>query len=315
MIPSGARAVARWLIPPALMAMGCNSPFEAGSTVSDVRILAVQGNPVFAHPGEQVMVQSLAVDPLGRNLTYAWTTCVDPEGTIATDCLNQVANDARAGHPPNIATGPGLANYSFGIPQDALTGLSPTAAANAMVGVITVVCPGTISFGDPATWNPEVLPITCTDVSGVMLGPDHFVVSVKRIYVRHTDRNQNPAIAEIHWNGAPWSAGDMRAIAPCNADPTVYSDCKGGDRPTVAVIAAPDAVESGTDENGVPFTEQIIAQFYGTETLFEDDVRANDSETHLAARHAAYGRTQTLWFVLRDDRGGVSWTSRTVLVQ
>jgi hypothetical protein len=56
-------------------------------------------------------------------------------------------------------------------------------------------------------------------------------------------------------------------------------------------------------------------QYYATEGLFKDEVRiAKDPETHFVARTAAIGRELTFWFVVRDDRGGVSWTERRLHV-
>jgi hypothetical protein len=284
--------------------------------VSDVRILAVQADQPFAHPGDQVALDALAVDPRGRPLTYAWTTCTDAPSTIVTACLDAIAAAARAGRPPSIASGVGLSTYSLSVATDALSGLPADEARNASIGIVTVVCPGTISFGAPAAWTPGELPVQCTDASGVAVPPGGFVVSVKTVYLRRSDRNQNPPIADVTWNGTSWAEGEVKALAPCDADPTLYGDCHGGDRPEIAIVAGPGAVESGTNENGIPFTEQVIGQYYGTQTVFEADVRdVADLATHAAARKVASGTTQTLWFVLRDDRGGVSWATRTIRVE
>ncbi|MEY4549686.1 MAG: hypothetical protein RL685_5881, partial [Pseudomonadota bacterium] len=53
-----------------------------------------------------------------------------------------------------------------------------------------------------------------------------------------------------------------------------------------------------------------------TDGIFEDEVRiAEEPETTWVARSGSSGSTVTLWFVARDDRGGVSWTTRRVSVR
>lgn len=81
----------------------------------------------------------------------------------------------------------------------------------------------------------------------------------------------------------------------------------------------PASFESGVDSFGTPFTESLVVQYYATEGIFSDDARvASDSTTHWVARSAPDGKgeaqTLTMWFVARDGRGGVAWTTRTVSV-
>ena len=156
----------------------------------------------------------------------------------------------------------------------------------------------------------------CTDADGQLVPPAGFVISVKRITIREHDRNANPAIASVTWNGAPWPEEETREVAPCTNDPVQFTDCTGGDQPSIAVTPAADAQEVGTDEFGTTFSEQLIVQNYGTEGAFEFDVRRGASPGgKWVARHGASGTDQTLWFVLHDDRGGVSWATRTVHVR
>ncbi len=73
---------------------------------------------------------------------------------------------------------------------------------------------------------------------------------------------------------------------------------------------------AGRDELGRDFTEQLVIQYYATEGIFEYEVRTGASpKTGWVARKRASGKTLTLWFVARDDRGGVTWTQRRVSVR
>jgi hypothetical protein len=49
-------------------------------------------------------------------------------------------------------------------------------------------------------------------------------------------------------------------------------------------------------------------------SLYEVRV-GNSPQNGWVARKAASGQTLTLWFVARDDRGGVGWTTRRVRVR
>ena len=76
------------------------------------------------------------------------------------------------------------------------------------------------------------------------------------------------------------------------------------------------AFESGSDEFGRDFNEQIVVQYYATEGLFENEVRIGEApETSWVARKRAAGTDVRFWFVVRDDRGGVTWTTRQVHVR
>ena len=50
--------------------------------------------------------------------------------------------------------------------------------------------------------------------------------------------------------------------------------------------------------------------------IFKDEIRiAAESETRWVARVGASGSEQSIWFVARDDRGGVTWEERRVRVR
>ena len=300
-----------------LGALACGQQFEPVSSVSGVRVLAVQGAPAYVAPGEKVSLEALAVDTLGRKLSMGWTVCAAPPTSVVNGCFAKIAEDARAGRPPVLTTADGQTKYSFTVPPDALAQIPDEARANAFVGVVTVACPGTIDWGDPANWPTTALPVRCLDPSGAPLPDDGYVISVKRVYVRDKDRNENPVIAQVTFDGADWPENEMRDITACANDSSQYADCSGSPhKPKIAVKTTPASVERGTDQFGTSFTEEVIAQYYVTLGAFEFEVRTWDSpETTLAMRSAARGTPQTLWFVVRDDRGGVSWTTRQINVK
>ena len=296
----------------AAVLLGCGINFDPGSRVVSTRILAVQANHPYAAPGQEITLDGLGHDHAGRPITWAWATCKNPTAATPLACLQKIAADAKRDSTALVFhTGVNETRFTFKVPDDALSSLPEVARPAAMVGVAVVACPGTLSVAEG-----EQIPIRCTDPSGQALPLDAFDIGVKRIFVRARDRNDNPVIADVSWDGAPWPEAEVKEVSPCNdATENDYTNCDG-EKHRIAARIAPASFQSGTDEHGVRFAEQIVAQYYGTEGLFENDVRRGDSpETGFVARRGASGSTVTLWFVVRDDRGGVTWATRSVRVR
>lgn len=299
----------------AVLLAGCGASFDPGSRVTTTRILSVVADKPFAAPGEAVSISALGLDPKGRTITWAWATCANPRASSAFACFGKIAEDAAKGVPPTFAVGAGKSTFDFTVPTDALSSISEVARPAAFVGVVTVACPGTLTFAtSPSSPTTQGLPFTCSD-GGRALPLEEFEVSVKRVFVRGKDRNQNPVISEIRWNGQSWPESEIRDVHACDdATTNDYSKCDG-DKPEIAAIVSPASFEKGTDEYGASFEEQVVVQHYSTEGLFEAEVRRADSpKTHFVARAGARGSEVTLWFVAHDNRGGQSWVARKVRV-
>jgi hypothetical protein len=297
---------------------GCGNDFDPASRVTDFRLLAVQADRPYASPGEQVELRTLSHEPFGRPISWAWTTCVTPRDTTVNACLAKIAEDAQAsGRPPAFTLGQ-ESTFKTTIPANVLAHVAPVAGGNAWVGVVTVGCPGSLALADLAATPAGDLPFRCTDANTHELLPyERFVVSVKRIYIRRADRNQNPSASAVTWDGALWPESDVKETTACTSSPSAaYDDCEGGEAHDVALVVPPESIESGKDEFGAPFAEDVVAQYYATEGLFQFEARTYASAaTKWKARASAVGKEHTLWFVARDNRGGVSWTTRKVRVK
>src|SRR6476469_8028395 len=86
------------MLPAALLATlslpACEEEFVPGTQVSSLRVLAVQADIPYAHPGDTVRLQALSYDPLARPITWAWAACPSPAGSSVDDCLAQIRADA-----------------------------------------------------------------------------------------------------------------------------------------------------------------------------------------------------------------------------
>ncbi len=288
----------------------CGDNFEPGYRVASPRILAVAADQPYAAPGATVNLTALGHDPGGRTLEWAWVTCVNPVASTPIACFAKAAADASTGKVA-FAMGAERTAFSFTVPSDALSSLPASTRSAATVGVLAIACPGKITL-EP---TPNVaFPIRCTDATGRALALEEFDVGMKRVFVRATDRNANPAISMVTWNGAPWPESEVKEVRPCaDAGSNKFDDCKG-DTPKIAAELTRASFESGLDEYGVPFKESVVTQYYATEGLFQNPTRLGSStETAWGARRGT--SEVTLWIVARDSRGGASWTTRRVRVR
>jgi hypothetical protein len=310
--------VTRAILPPvALLATlalsACDAEFDPGTQVNSLRVLAVQADIPYAHPGDTVRLQALSYDPLARPINWAWAACPSPAGSSVDDCLDQVRANAVSGELVVLAQGEGLDNVEVTIPSDALDGVPEPARPQALAGVLSIACPGELELGDLGT----SLPFRCTDpASGAELDLHDTVVGVKRVFLRENDVNQNPVIERVLFDGEEWLADDIKQVDACDTDDFIYDDCGSAVRHRIAAVLDEQSFEAGSDEFGHDFSEEVIVQHYATDGIFEDEVRiAEDPETGWVARSSSSGTEVSVWFVARDDRGGVSWTTRRVQVR
>lgn len=268
----------------ALLAAACSDDFDPASRVSELRLLAARVDRPFAQPGERVELHALAHDPAGRALHWAFGLCRNDASSEAIDCLRSLSFEQLS-----LSRDPG---FAFSMPSDAST----------YVGVAVVVCPGEIVRGSTAG-----IPLACVDEERRELALAEYELGLKRVFVRPASENQNPHIAELTWDSAPWPEGELRRAS-----------CERVERERCASFAkhalelqAPAAAEHSVDRQGKPMVEQAVAQFYATGGEFDDDVRMADrAHNGFRPRREDAGKRLTLWFVVRDDRGGTAWTTR-----
>lgn len=290
-----------WTFATLIALTACGSDLSDGSRVEKLRLLALRAEQPFARPGERIGLRLLAVDAGERPLQYALSTCTNPKGSTADGCL------AALDHPFEPLELE-VDRFSIEVPEDLLEGLSESARLSALFGAIVVACPGEIERGQTSG-----VPVVCRDEMGERLPIEAFEVGVKRIFLRERDRNLNPEITRLTWDGDDWPEDQVPEVRACaNATTEDIEDCDEALRNRISVEST--APESGVDENGTRFEEQQVVQFYASQGVFERPVRiAGEADNHWAAQEKS--EDARLWFVVRDDRGGVGWTSRQVRVR
>lgn len=300
------------LLPLLGLIWGCDPALEPGAKVDSFRVLAEQVDQPYARPGETVKLSSLSFDPQNRPVAWAWASCLNPSDSTLQGCLAKMSESADPTSAV-FATGAGVDAPELTIPADAITSLPAQARGAASVGVVSVACPGDLSFGE----GPGGLPFLCKDSqSGREMELDEFIAGIKRIGVRETDRNQNPSITGVTFDGQDWPEDEVKDVGFCNQNDFVYSTCPSKEKHQLSVTLTPESFESGKDELGRDFDEAVVVQYYATEGIFEYETKTGQQpKTGFVARKRASGQTVTVWFVARDDRGGVSWAERQITVR
>jgi hypothetical protein len=276
--------------------------FDPEYLVNTLRVLAVQADAPIAQPGQTVHLTALWADPngAGRPVQWAWGTCLNPASTQIPDCAAALRTLASGG--------------------DSFTATVPTNALDGVVvgefGVVFAACAGTLTLAP----NPENgAPVTCTDASGDVVGRDGFVWGGTRITVFSGVTNQNPQIDSVSIDGAPWGPNDVPLLDTCAAKNT--DDCPPSTQ-HVFSYTAPEGSAETYDVGLGPTTEQLIGWFYVTQGSLTagyaspstDDAGAPVSpptfDMTFTPTQADKNEPLHVWMVLRDDRGGLSFTER-----
>jgi hypothetical protein len=295
-----------------LFIAGCGPEFDPASLVDKTRVLGarieVEGAPDRAAPmpGETANVSWLVTSP-GAMPPLAWTFAACLPGTAdgkrTLGCVDDpLARFDGTASPPRIS-----------IPVPATTSLGG-AASIVLYGQICSGLDATPTF-DPGSGLPGCMGGRGTTVSldiPLQLG---------------TDINHNP-VAEraFTFDGVAWPAPTVDAD-PCTAGPRVAVGSKdhvisttadGGDREryTVVLGAPPVATPARERLQISHFTTagKLNSQFAFVEAT--DESAATTVAVYWEAPEAtdADGSGVTFTFVVRDDRGGTDWTTRTVCV-
>ena len=300
----------------AMACTACSNDFDPASRVSTLRVLAVRADLPYAHPGETVALNALAHDPRGRTLTWGWATCEDPVDSSTLGCLEALRQRARSGESVRLTTGEALDHFDVTVPDDALTRPPEPLPGRALLGVVSIACPGTLEDRIIAeTTATDPIPVVCRDATGARLSSFDFVTGMKRLFIRESDRNANPEVARVTFDDDPWPDTLVPTVRACGKQSNAADDCSADLRHRIGVEATPESTEMGTDETGEPFEEQLLVQYYATDGTFSDGIRvASSPQTEWVAGPSARGKEIRFWFVLRDDRGGVTWVERRVNV-
>lgn len=257
---------------------GCAEELTPQSLVYDMRVLAVRAEPAAVAPGDTVHLDALVVDPFGadRPITQLWAACVNPPADSPARCL-------QSGAPMILGEGP---EVEATIPDDALSGRE-----RGQLGVLMYVCAGgTLSIGETGA--------TCEGEETSQ------IAAVKRVPIVATPDNENPGIAEVLLDGAPFEEGDLARV----------TSCVGSCTPHRLTVRAAEGAEQSYPAQGDTVREELVSSFSATSGQMEAPFGFGPT-TEVEWTPPESTGLVFFWFALRDDRGGVSWAERQALVQ
>lgn len=293
--------------------VGCTpDDFPVESNVDRLRVLGIASNPADLHPGETAQLSGLVLDPTrpGQATTTFWIGCdPDPFNLNRSVCAD-----------PAVINDPSKLGDMSALPAGVkFIGLDGQAAYSAPRGVFDVLASddprrvlGTVGQVLAISIAEEISPTAPMDelralFEKVQRGEVRSLVSLFRIHLSEDpERNHNPVVQTLFVDDEPWPAGARVMLAP---DQRVKFDVDAADEAFEPYTAStPNGPEARTERilvawysMGGRFSEERTAMREGVKTFYT--APGSKRFDPLPER-----RTSTMWTVLRDTRGGLSWS-------
>jgi hypothetical protein len=309
----------------ALVACGCGKSFTPDSLVNGFRILAVQAEPPEIQPSQSTTLSGLIVDPTrpGQNNTALWLACDPDPYDLGRSACNELGNLNSAsallsfvdGGSLDLPTGINFRNWNdetsgygatYSAPSDPQVFALDAGDPRRLIGTVADMLVITVAGDLPLLASAEQKNAFFTQVEDALIPA---VLVIDRVVVsENPNPNHNPVFGDLLFDGAAIPDGGTFRIAP-GADAGIE-------------LTAPDSsFETFTEiePDGTTLTKQegLIAAYYSTTGNFSQDriaLRSGFPETFTApagtdADPIPDKRLGTLWIVLRDTRGGLSWNT------
>jgi hypothetical protein len=265
----------------------------------------------------------MAAAPLPLNLADGERICAEGEGV----------------EPNSYCVGSGD-TFSFTMPESIISArpapIDPTQPAYGLSFVFFAACAGELQLMSGG--RGESFPLVCLGSNGERLGADDFVAGYSAVYAYDEFRNTNPAIDGFQVAGVDVEPGCideqclgapvLRGAECAEGAPTIPSCERDGSdvcpehqiRPLVdPAVVELDAVTASTRDRRM--TEQMWINYYVDRGSVKSDVRLlNDAVSGFNSDYGTEYRAPkqagpaTVWAVVHDNRGGVSWARTDVCI-
>jgi hypothetical protein len=340
------------LVTLALIAAGCAGDVPSPTLVEDLRVLAVRAEPpelLVEREGAAAPVsfQALVVDPRGPSMVWSWAFCPVESSQTCGDfvarraeapaefqpALDAARTEQRAGQstPDPDTRALGVDPFTVQIPADLFAyhlkrsglGLGNGSWVSAVLalqaGPETLLAQKRLVLNarDLSQWNPELAAF------GWQVCPPGGDPVAGCLPLAPRTANHNPEIASVEV--ARSKLADA-AFAPLPQGPLIVAP---GEVIRLRPVLAPGAeeryqmVESTLQGNNlvvVDHTEETVASWFatggefGAEQTTAQRTRTLDNSFTAPTIPPPDGRI-SLYLVVRDQRGGVGWTSLEVVVE
>ena len=312
---------------PAVLALAlasCGGPgFDPASLVEGVRLLAIRADKPYAAPGDTVSMEVLAFDarstrPAPMRTFWVPVVCPDPPGDAYYACYPGFGAALSPGVDISGSLVEGT-HFSFQVPDDLITA-HPVPASGAPYGVVVVfamACAGHVQYVQRGSDTvPPRPPLGCFDEKGAELGPDDSVFAYAQVFSFAGRTNSNPVLDHLTFAGAPVDPGEGITLAPC------AGKCAGTSLDVVVPSSSQEPDPGDLDLNGAALKEEVWVDYYATSgsfgnatSLLYDAHLGKMPSTAVKLQAPSRAGAGTLFAVVRDNRGGVSWLSVPMHVQ
>lgn len=321
--------------------LGCGPELEPISDLKTLRILGVRKSAPYARPGEKVDLKMLWEDgrsDLPEVETFFAFFCMNPPADLYSQCL--------AG-PPKVTPqfSFGETEFSLSIPDDALRGDDRDSELPdyGTVFVMYGVCAGTLtgeSDAEDASSGELLLP-GCVDDEGQSVGSQNFILGYSTIFVFEELRNENPLVKgfvvgdeEVEIDCVDEACeGPMEVpdLSDCQEGVACFEACPDdGDFlecPEITLGALIDEESAEADSLALAaydreLEESIWVSYFVDRGRLTPPLKlVNDADLGWRSDFSTkfYAPAEPgplrLWAVVRDSRGGSSWTRLPAFVK
>jgi hypothetical protein len=321
--------LAKLAVPLALSAStaACTDDFDPYNELLEFRVLAVRGEPPFLREGETTQLNaSIYLPDPNTPVQYSWSWC--PFKGAAETKFDCAVSQPELQSMVDATVGPGVVTIP---PYELATTSSTTFTYSVPAALFAGLCQALASAELPefverpacnGTWDATIRLIATSASKEIVAIKD-----IQLAYTATASSNANPSIANIVW----WHPEQLESSAETlvsGAPPTLNRDTIYKLRADVSqelaetYLAAPE-VEG--DPEGVQKREILIISWFtesgetkSQRTTFIDGeipfetLQLNELRT---PRKPDFPNSRMrLIFVIRDNRGGVNWTEREVLL-
>jgi hypothetical protein len=302
-----------------LALFACDFGFRPETLVENMRVLGVRADPADLAPGETARLEALVLDPSrpGKKSSVLWLGCAPDPFNLNRSACSDVETLSNAAALFSTGARPDGGVLPAGV---RVIGFNENASYTASPHVFDALSPGdprrvTGTVGQALLLAvAEEVPPTATeaelqDVFGrVADGGTRAITALFRVRISESpERNTNPTLSSFSVAHEAWPRGAHVTVLP--GEPVELD----ADAPDAAFERFTNPTPSGVEEK----TERILAAWYSTSGRFTEARTAlrervktvftapgGEDETDAVPK----SRTGFIYVVLRDTRGGQSWT-------
>jgi hypothetical protein len=281
--------------------------FEEFYEVSKLRTLAIGAEPPEIGPGQSATFSTLTVNPSSdAPITYQWEACLFTDGPDAYYACSETEQVGVAGIP--LGSGP-----SAELSYDLLTaaGLDIAVICASLDGIEV---PDFITLPDCTRGLPLTIRLVATQGSVTEVSKKTFTL-LRPEEAGREDVNTSPVAGDLTLNGQP-AQGHVLSADSTLDEVELLLDV---DLSQAQTYEPPDPandgqrLESNEEELNVAWftthgTLEYSRTYYAQGITPVDELGSNRLDLTTGVEPET-GETITLWAVLRDDRGGISWRS------